>query len=399
MNYNYSPVIVIVAYNRVHTLQRILSSLNRAVCPQGTKLIISIDNNGESQEVVTIADLYIWKYGEKEVIYQKERLGLRRHLMTCGDNSYYYGSVIVIEDDLVVSPYFYNFAQEVLNYYDNSQEIAGISLYNLPYTEAAKLPFIPLRDDSDVYFAQVPCSLGMVYSSDQWDRFKKWFALNPDLKEIKGLPLIATKYWSESSWKKYMYGYMVANNKYFIYPQISLISNFNDRGENMYAKSYAGQVGLQMVPMKFKFKSINDSLNVYDAYSEILPDRLKRLFETLKDYDFEVDLFGQKETFSKEFVVTSKHCKKRIFGYERAMKPAELNIVYNIPGTELSLARSEDVIFNSKTIEDLIFKSMSVEEFINIHNYFYTNVFDTKVLIKILKFRILKKVRNLFKRK
>ncbi len=80
-------------------------------------------------------------------------------------------------------------------------------------------------------------------------------------------------------------------------------------------------------------------MNVYDAYSEILPDRLKKLCETLKDYDFEVDLFGQKETLSKEFVVTSKHCKKRIFGYERAMKPAELNIVYNIPGTELSFAK------------------------------------------------------------
>ncbi len=36
----------------------------------------------------------------------------------------------------------------------------------------------------------------------------------------------------------------------FIYPQISLTSNFNDRGENMYAKSYFGQVALQMVPIE-----------------------------------------------------------------------------------------------------------------------------------------------------
>ena len=316
--------------------------------------------------------------------------------MACGDLSYHYGSAILIEDDLVVSPYFYKFAQEALNYYDNSQEIAGISLYNLPYTEATKLPFIPLNDDSDVYFAQVPCTLGVVFSLGQWDDFKKWFALNPDLNDIKGLPLIVTKYWSKSSWKKYMYGYMVASNKYYIYPQISLTSNFNDRGENMYAKSYVGQVRLQMVPVNFRFKSIVDSVNVYDAYSEILPERLKRLCEALNDYDFEVDLYGQKEILSKEFVVTSKHCKKRICGYERAMKPAELNIIYNIPGNELSLARSEDVIFNSKTIEDLIFKSMAIEEFINNYNYFYTNVFDTKILIKILKFRILKKVRNLF---
>lgn len=398
MNHSYKPVIIIVAFNRIHTLKRILNSLNMASYPEGAKLIISIDNNGENQEVASIANKFNWKYGEKEVIYHKERLGLRRHLMVCGDLSYRYGSSIMIEDDMVVSPFFYKFAQEALNYYDNSPEMAGISLYNLPYTEATKLPFIPLNDDSDVYFAQVPCTLCMAFSSDQWDSFKKWFALNPDLNEIKGLPLIVTKYWSQSSWKKYMYGYMVENNKYYIYPQISLTSNFNDRGENMYAKSYAGQVKLQMVPIKFRFKSINDSLNVYDAYSEILPDRLKKLCETLKDYDFEVDLFGQKETLSKEFVVTSKLCKKRIFGYERAMKPAELNIVFNIPGTELSFAKSEDVTFNSQTIEDLIFKSMAVEEFVNNYNYFYTNVFDTKVLFKILLFRIKSKFRNIFKK-
>ena len=71
MNSNYSPVIVIVAYNRVHTLQRILSSVNRAVCPQGTKLIISIDNNGENQEVASIANKYNWKYGERRLFIRK----------------------------------------------------------------------------------------------------------------------------------------------------------------------------------------------------------------------------------------------------------------------------------------------------------------------------------------
>ncbi len=398
MDQKLKPVIIIAAYNRIHTLQRILNSLDMAFCPQGTKLIISIDNNGKNQEVAKVANKYKWNHGEKEVIYHKERLGLRNHINACGDLSYKYGSVILIEDDQVVSPYFYKFAQDALNYYNDLPEIAGISLYNLPYTEASKLPFIPLHDDSDIYIAQVPCSLGMALSADQWDGFKKWFNLNPELKDIKGLPLIVTKYWAESSWKKFMYGYMVVMNKYFLYPQVSYISNFNDRGENMYSKSYFGQLALQMVPTETKFKSLDDSMNVYDAYSEILPDRLKKLSSMLNDYDFEVDLFGQKEFFSKEFVLTSKQCKKRIYGYERAMKPTELNIIYNIPGNELSLARSEDLIFSSKTIEDLIFKSMSIEKFINDHNYYYTNVFDTKMLIKLLKFRIKNKIRIIFRK-
>jgi len=397
MNSNFKPVIVIIAFNRVHALKRILNSLDMALCPEGTKLIISIDNDGTNQEVAEIANEYLWRFGEKEVIYRVERLGLRRHIITCGDLVYQYGSTIIIEEDMVVSPFFYKFVQEALDYYKDSQEIAGISLYRLPYTEACKLPFIPLCDESSIFFAQVPVSLGMAYTVSQWDQFKKWLNINPDITHIEGLPLIVKKYWSASSWKKYMYGYMVETNKFFVYPQLSLTSNFNDRGENMYAKSYAGQVGMQMVPIEFKFKSIAESICVYDAYSEILADRLKILCNALNDYDFEVDLFGQKESFSKEYVITSKNCKNSIKGYERAMKPAELNIVYNIPGTELNLTRSEDVIFDSKTIEDLIFKSMDINEFIENYNYYYTNVFDTKILFKILKFRILNKFRNVFK--
>ncbi len=41
---------------------------------------------------------------------------------------------------------------------------------------------------------------------------------------------------------------------------------------------------------------------------------------------------------------------------------------------------------------------MAVEEFINNYNYFYTNVFDTKVLFKILKFRIKNKLRIILRK-
>ena len=396
MDNKLQPVIIIVAFNRIHTLRRILNSLSASVCPTGTKLIISIDSDGKNQAVAELANQYRWKFGEKEVIYHKENLGMRKHYNFCGDLSYKYGSVIMLEDDMVVSPYFYKFAQESLNYYTGSEDIAGISLYHLPYTEASKLPFIPINDDSDVYFAQVPCSLSMTYCANHWSNFRKWFDLSPDLTKINGLPMIVTNNWSKSSWKKYMYGYMVEKNKYFVYPQVSYSSNFNDEGTNMVTKTYWGQVGLQMSPKEIKFKSLEDSVNIYDAYSEILPDRLLRLNPALKDYDFEVDLYGQKESFSKEYVLTSKRCEKSIRGYERAMKPQELNIVYDIPGDEFNLAKKEDVKFSLKDIKDLIHKTMAVEDFIKIFSYYYTTVSDTKVLTGIIKFRFKKKLLRLF---
>lgn len=395
MNKNFRPVIIIVAYNRTHTLQRILSSLSKAVCPEGTKLIISIDNSGDNQAVAEIADQYKWKLGEKEVIYHKEHMGMRKHYNFCGDLSYQYGSVIMVEDDMVVSPHFYKFARESLNYYQNSDEIAGISLYNLPYAEASKLPFIPLTDDSDIYFLQIPSSLTMTYTVEQWDNFRRWFDLNPDLTKINGLPMIVSKYWSKSSWKKYMYGYMVLKNKFFVYPQISYSSNFNDLGTNMVNKTFVGQVGLQMVYTDIKFKSVEDSVNVYDAYSEIMPGCINDLCHTLTDYNYEVDLYGRKESFVKDFVLTTKSCAKYIMGFERSMKPHELNVIYNIQGKEIFLARKEDVLFYPSNRKHLKY-NRTTQDFINEYTYFYNNVFDTTVLMKIFRFRIKNKIEMIF---
>ena len=394
----YQPVIVVVAFNRTKSLKRILDSLVKAVYTGKTRLIISIDNNGTNQDVVDLANHYSWEFGEKEVIYRPEHLGLRKHILTCGDLTYQYGSIIMLEDDLVVSPYFYHYAVEALNFYKDSTEIAGISLYNLPYTEASKLPFLPLKDDSDVYFMQVPSSLGQAWTMEHWDKFKKWFDTNPDLNKIEGLPIIATRYWSASSWKKYFYGYLVDFNKFFVFPQVSLTTNFNDRGENMYAKTYFGQVSLQMRNISYKWKLPLDSINVYDAYSEILPEKLKVLCSKLEGYDFETDLFGQKESFSKEFVLTHKPCRNPIFSFERAMKPHELNIIFNIEGSELCLAKREDVLFTEETIKNLLYRTKPVDQFLNDFAYYYTNVFDTKKMMRIVWFNLKNKLRNFKKR-
>lgn len=385
MNVEFKPVIVVVAFNRVRSLERILASLSKAIYPAGTKLIISIDNNGKNLDVKELAEKFEWHAGEKEVAYKNEHLGLRKHILSCGDLSYQYGSVIILEDDLVVSPYFYKYSQEALKYYSGNSDIAGISLYNLPYAEAWKLPFMPLLDDSDVYFKQVPSSLGQAWNMDQWDSFKKWYAAGHNTDLIKGLPWIVKQYWSESSWKKYFYGYIIESNKFFVYPQISFTSNFNDMGENIMVKSHFGQVRLEVVEREYKFKTLEQSLNVYDAYSEILPDRLKKLNPLMEDYDFELDLYGKKDYFIKPLVITSKPCSNYILGFERRMKPIEMNIVFNLQGTELKLTQRENIKFRHAT----------TQEFINEYTYFYKNIFDTKIMVKVLASRAINRLKSI----
>ena len=71
--------IVVVAYDRLHSLKRITDSLLQAEYPQGAELIISIDR-GDNRQVLEYADSLSWPFGEKRVIYRPENLGLNRHI-------------------------------------------------------------------------------------------------------------------------------------------------------------------------------------------------------------------------------------------------------------------------------------------------------------------------------
>ena len=108
--------IVVVAYNRIESLKRILGSLLQAEHPdQGTELIISIDR-GDNADVLDYANAFSWPFGEKQVIYQEENLGLKRHILKCGGLTRAHDGIILLEDDLYVSPDFYRYALECYDF-------------------------------------------------------------------------------------------------------------------------------------------------------------------------------------------------------------------------------------------------------------------------------------------
>ena len=109
--------VIVVGYNRPDSLRRILQSLAKAQYDYTEiPLRISIDHSG-MEEVVRAAEEFEWKHGEKKVVYHPRRLGLRSHIISCGDLTEEYGAVMILEDDLYVSPDYYNFAAQALEKY------------------------------------------------------------------------------------------------------------------------------------------------------------------------------------------------------------------------------------------------------------------------------------------
>ena len=121
--------IVCVGYNRIKSLSRLLNSLLCAKYPNNDiPLVISIDCSGD-QSLYNYVREFKWPYGNKYVNIQEVRLGLKNHIYQCGDLTKYFKAIILLEDDLVVSPVFYSYVLQSLNVYSEEPRIAEISLY------------------------------------------------------------------------------------------------------------------------------------------------------------------------------------------------------------------------------------------------------------------------------
>lgn len=336
------PTIVVIGYNRPKSLTRLLDSLSKAHYPDGEiRLVISLDNSG-TLEPLRVAEAYPWTRGEKRVIHREKRMGLRNHVLACGDLTEEYGDVIVLEDDLFVSPFFYEYTAQALSFYANDSRIAGISLYSQQFNQTANLPFTPIDDgNADVYFMQLAASWGQAWSRAHWQGFRQWLDANgTDISRVKGIPG-DIRSWPESSWLKLYNAYIISRDLYFVYPYRSLTTNFGDPGEHFYIASSRFQVAIQQQRMDYHFPSSTDSLAIYDAFGELLPATLKRLNPKLASYDFTVNLFGCKECRSG--LQLTRTTKPGLHSFSLSMKPMELSVLHDVAGEGIALIDTAEV--------------------------------------------------------
>ncbi len=345
------PAIVVVAYNRPECLHRLLSCLLKAHYHQvSVQLVISVDFS-EDNAVINLANQFHWPFGEKEVILHKEHLGLKNHVIACGDLSIKYGSIILLEDDLVVSTWFYDFASQALSYYESETQIAGISLYNYAINENNFEGFKAIDDNSDVYFMQVAASWGQVWHSKQWQAFKTWLIKNPEAPKSIVLPQYLTL-WSKHSWKRDFIHYLIYSNSYFVYPRLSFTTNSGVQGTNQ-SGSAIFNVPIQLHETTFVFTSFQQSTVRYDAWFEPEAKCLQLLNTDLQNYDFAVDLLGTKnsEAINKPFVLTRRPVNHPILQFSKALFPLQDNVIANLQGSGLFLVRNEPNAFKLNAVD------------------------------------------------
>lgn len=343
------PAVVISTYNRPHSLERLLAAVRSAHYPAKTDvpLVISIDLGQKEHDshVRAIAEHFDWPFGYKRVIYQPEHLGVERHYFCCGELTQAYEAIIYLEDDLFVSPVYYYFASQALSYYESDDRIAGVCLYSLWFNGYTQQPFVPLMDDSDAFFLQIPYTQGQAFTRSQWQPFSAWLA-SGDRRPVAGDPIhsMFLKF-AADDWFPVRTKYLVIEDKFFVFPRESFSTGFGEAGAHFAQASTYFQTPLQRFRRSFQFKGLDESPSVYDSFYEILPDRLDRLTNRLHGISYDVDMYGTKSlsNYHHENVLTSRACSSPRLTFGKVMWPPEVNVIEGVPGSEIVLCRQQDL--------------------------------------------------------
>jgi hypothetical protein len=338
-------LITVIAYNRPKSLQRILNSISNGVYNSDVvDLAISIDYSG-SKDCEYIANSFTWDNGNKRVILHEKNLGLRNHVLSVGNLVKDYDAIIMLEDDIVVSPSFFKYTMCVINHFKNEDEISGFSLYKYRHNENADDYFSIIDEGFDNFFMQVPSSWGQMWTKRQWINFIDWYENNDLLDEESLLP-INVRRWPETSWKKYFYKYLILKNKYIVYPSVSYSSNIGDIGTH-----YSNTVNFLNTELSYNYKSeynfieLRDSINIYDAYFELSPFKEFNIYGiSFSEIDFDIYNTKIEAKTNKKYTASLAEIEGYKYKVPITLYPILLNLFI-----DLSIQKSENNIYIYET--------------------------------------------------
>lgn len=166
---NISPIVLFV-YNRPSHTKVTLDALSKNVLAKSSDLIIYSDaprDKACEKSVLDVRNIIgeINGFKSVKVIERKENYGLAKNIIEgVTEITRKYGRVIVLEDDIVTSPYFLKFMNMALDAFSDEKKIWHVSGWNYP---------INTEGMPDVFLWRVMNCWGWATWDDRWKHFKK----------------------------------------------------------------------------------------------------------------------------------------------------------------------------------------------------------------------------------
>jgi len=262
--------VVIFAFNRPDHLKRCIDSLLRNKESEFTKFWVFVDGPRNTDDEIKIHEVLLILNDFKSrknwhLRFSEKNLGLANSVIT-GLNTVFEKSerAIIIEDDLVASPYFLEYCNFGLDKYEIDQRIASLHGFSYGFNEPEKNP----------YFLRGADCWGWATWKDRWQLFEA--DSNKLISQIRGKRLkrkfdidgaypyfnmlIRQSRGEVNSWAIRWHASMFLANKLTLYPNQTLINNNGIDGSGTHAgqgKSFNSK--LADMPIDFSSVEVRES--------------------------------------------------------------------------------------------------------------------------------------------
>jgi len=288
--------IALFTYNRLWHTQQTINSLLKNELANRSDVIIFSDGPKDENSILKVDEVrkYIKTingFKNIEIIESETNNGLAGSIIngvTKIVNEY--GRVIVLEDDMITSPYFLRFMNDGLNFYENNEEVISISGYIYPLKQ--KLP--------ETFFLKGADCWGWATWKRGWDLFEvdgrkllneleeqnltyefDYYGSYPYTKMLKDQ--IAEK---NNSWAIRWYASAFLKQKLSLYPGIALVHNIgNDKTGAHCQKTSLFDVNLSNKPIKVNdliLKNNEEFVKLLSKFFKV--GIIKKIIDKIKSY-------------------------------------------------------------------------------------------------------------------
>jgi hypothetical protein len=190
--------IVLFVYNRLSHTRRTIDSLRKNKLAEVSELFVYSDHAKDADSKIAVQEVrdYISQlkgFKQITIIYREENFGLAKSIIAgVTEVVNKYGKIIVLEDDIVTSPFFLKFMNDALNFYQENSVVWHISGWNYPINQ---------DKIEDVFLWRLMNCWGWATWKQEWSFFEK----NTDLMMAKFNKINICKFnldGSENFWKQ-----------------------------------------------------------------------------------------------------------------------------------------------------------------------------------------------------
>ncbi len=279
-----APVVLFV-YNRPWHTKQTVKALQKNVYARESELFIYSDgpNNEEAEEKVREVREYIKTINgfKKIIIFEREKnWGLAENIVDgVTEIINKYGKIIVLEDDLVTSPYFLKFMNEALEFYKNEKKVWHISGWNYS---------IEIDGLDDVFLWRVMNCWGWATWADRWKYYERnidkiiesfseqdIYRFNLDGTHNFWEQVIGNKKGEINTWAIFWYATIFKNNGLCLNPSKSFVQNIGHDGSGV----NCGQSDVYKINI-----CTNDKIQFLKKIEEnkLAVERIKKNYKSLK---------------------------------------------------------------------------------------------------------------------